>query len=221
MFSLKKPVAISLIVVIFLAAAFFVAWRNLYPAPSITTVGWQTMHNDNCGITYPIPTDWTVTGYLGESKILSPQDQQQNAEWDKSHQILLTKSEGEVLPGPDARSLYISCQPDLKSYLHKFSQSRFYRDFANKPTLAEVFASNAFQSPAANPSVVQTVEISGLTAYELKYTVTVPGIGPNTTHEIVVEQAGQLMEIELGQLAYQDLSDTVKQIIDGIQPATK
>lgn len=89
--------------------------------------GEKTIKNTRCNFTFNIPTDWSVHGILGESKILSPENERENEEWANTHQELFENVEGDGPIGPDARSLYISCQyviaeNDLKSTSLKTTQ---------------------------------------------------------------------------------------------------
>jgi hypothetical protein len=177
---------------------------------------WQTMNNSSCGISYRIPADWKASGYLGESNIVSPEDARQNSEWAKVHQDLLAKEEGDAPLGPDARSLYISCQYDVKTYLETFSLSRQYKEFSGKAALAEAFATSAFNNKGSDLALVKTVVVGGQKAYEISYTTRMPDGTPNTTYEIVVESGGKVNEFMLGHTEYDKLPETVRQIIDSI-----
>ena len=78
---------------------------------------YRTIRNWDCDATFRIPPDWVDRGYLGESKIVSPEDQRTNEEWNATHQDLIQNAEGDGPIGPDARSLYISCQEaDTRSH---------------------------------------------------------------------------------------------------------
>ena len=75
------------------------------------------IRNSSCGATFHVPPGWADYGILGESKIVSPEDQRTNEEWDKANQDLIKNEEGDAPLGPDARSLYLSCQDaDARSH---------------------------------------------------------------------------------------------------------
>jgi len=73
----------------------------------------KTIRNTECNFTFKIPEDWSVRGLLGESKILSPENERENEEWANTHQEMFENVEGDGPIGPDARSLFISCQYDI------------------------------------------------------------------------------------------------------------
>lgn len=79
-----------------------------------STGSYRTIQNWECDATFHIPPDWVDWGILGESKILSPEDVRVNKEWVDTHPDLFENAEGEGPIGPDARSLYISCQDNLE-----------------------------------------------------------------------------------------------------------
>lgn len=144
----------------------------------------QVLQNTQCDFTFKIPKDWEVHGILGESKILSPEDERVNQEWVNENQEQLQNAEGEDPGGPDARTLYISCQDigkidDLKS------------------------------------SVLKTIKINGRDAYEVADAGKMPDGTPFTNYRLILEKE-QVTEIHLGQIEYDKLSETVKQIIQSI-----
>jgi hypothetical protein len=179
--------------------------------------GWKTMRNRECGFVYRLPSDWSVFGPLGESDILSPEDVRTNEAWAKEHKDILAKEEGDAPLEQVSRSLYISCQYDVKTYLGTFVRSSRYGEFADKTTLAEAFATAAFKANDSNPAVIGVMEVDGRKAYEISYSVRMPDGTTNTTNEIVTEVGSKVLEIQLGHATYKNLSDTVKLVIDSIK----
>lgn len=150
-----------------------------------TTDGKQTIKNTACDFTFVLPADWTVIGLLGESKILSPANERENETWAETHQnLLMQNQEGEAPLGPDARTLYISCQYNL-------------------------------EKEDLKTTVLKTIQIDGVDAYEIADTGPMPDGTPVTNHRIIVG-GGRAMDIHLGQTEYDNLSETVKQIIQSI-----
>ncbi len=154
---------------------------------SVNTVDGQTIRNTECQFTFKIPADWKVYGILGESKILSPEDERVNEEWLKSPEGQAPAEEGSAGPalGPDVRSLYISCQYDLK---------------------IDDVKSRALKS----------IKINGRDAYEVADTGKMPDGTVFTNYKLILEN-GKVLEIHLGQTEYDNLSETAKQIIASIK----
>jgi hypothetical protein len=180
--------------------------------------GWQIASNEGCGVSFSVPESWAVSGYLGESKIVSPEDKRLNDDWEQSHRVLLANEKGDAPLGPDVRSLYMSCQYGVKDYLGTFSLAKNYKDFADKSSLAAAIGSGTtFTADDANPALVRTMAVGGQMAYEIKYSVNVPGSGMITNYEFAVERGGKILEIQMGHNEYDSLSDTVKRIIGSIR----
>lgn len=74
----------------------------------------KLIKNTLCHFTFKIPKDWLVHGILGESKILSPEDEITNEEWLAENQKQNPTSDSGGPIGPDSRTLYISCQYNLE-----------------------------------------------------------------------------------------------------------
>jgi hypothetical protein len=149
-----------------------------------STGSYRTIQNWECGATIHIPPDWSDHGLLGGSKILSPEDERINEEWANANQELFQNAEGDGPIGPDARSLYISCQynvvrEDLKS------------------------------------TSLKTIKINGRNAFEVADTGKMPD-GTSVTNYKIILEGPKVMEIYLGQTEYDNLSETVKQIIQSI-----
>ncbi len=201
----RKKIALIFVALVFLVGVLVVAKWKLTQTESngqvavpneapifaadhkrVSTDNEQVIQNTQCDFTFKIPKDWNVYGILGESKILSPEDERINEEWLKSPEGQAPAEEGSAGPalGPDARSLYISCQDigkidDLK------------------------------------PSAIKTIKINGRDAYEFADTGKMPDGTPFTNYRLVVE-AEKTTEIHLGQTEYENLSETIKQIIQSI-----
>ena len=204
-------------------AVFFPKAKQNHPnnpigAPISDISDWKTINNTSCGLSFKIPKDWTDHGEFGDSKILSPEDEQTNSEYERTHQELLKNSQGDA-PLSDARTLYISCETDLKTYIGSYNLSKGYKDFSGAKTLADLVATAAFNSKGANPALINTMTIDGQTAYEIIYANTVPGVGSFTTYEMVFERNNKIGEIMTGDIPYEQLSDTVKDIIRTITVA--
>lgn len=181
-----------------------------------STGSYKTIENRECGATFHIPPDWSNYSMFGESKILSPEDEHENEEWNNANQELIQNAEGDVI-GLDARSLYIACQSkDVESYINDLSSdSTKYKDFVDNATLSDVFSSEAFHSADSNLALIKTRQIDGKSAYEISKTnKTREGVYA-TNYKIILE-GKKVMEIELGRTEYDDLSNTVKQIIQSI-----
>jgi hypothetical protein len=182
---------------------------------AVNGMEYKTIRNESCGFTLKIPSNWSAEGYLGESKIVSPEDARTNEEWANAHQDLIQNAQGDAPLGPDARSLYISCQYDVSGYLGLFATSPYYKDFADAQTLADAFSSDAFKKENSNLALLKTMEVDGRKEYEISWTVERPELGPNTTYMIVSGQE-KVLDIEIGKTEYDNLSDTIKQIIGSI-----
>ncbi|GEM_PF-1599400 len=74
----------------------------------------KMIKNSFCHFTFEIPKDWLVHGILGESKILSPEDESTNEKWLTENQDQNQTSDSGSPIGPDSRTLYISCQYNLE-----------------------------------------------------------------------------------------------------------
>ncbi|MDF1497542.1 MAG: hypothetical protein P1P90_05810 [Patescibacteria group bacterium] len=152
----KKPVIIFSILILIVAALSIAIWKQsentnssgLSPSMSkpatstsstnaativapynelLETTENKTIRNTLCHFTFKIPKDWLVRSILGESKILSPEDESTNEKWliENQEQNQTSDSGGPI--GPDSRTLYISCQynlekEDLKSTILKTIQ---------------------------------------------------------------------------------------------------
>lgn len=144
----------------------------------------KTIRNTLCHFTFKIPKDWLVHGTLGESKILSPEDESTNEKWLIENQDQIQTSDSGGLIGPDSRTLYISCQYNLEK--------------------------EDIKSP-----ILKTIQIDGYDAYEISVTDKLPDETSITNYQIIVG-GGRAMDIFLGQIEYDNLSDEVKQIIQSI-----
>lgn len=237
--NLKKLVYIGALILI--GGMFFVLWWNREPGTSNSTsseivapasstnervpyaayhklvnvIDGKTVKNTMCGFTFTIPADWSISGLLGGSKILSPEDKRENEEWAETHQELFQNTEGEGPIGPDARSLYISCQYNTETYLGYFSRSPYFKNFESTTRLADAFTTGAFSDKGSNPGLIKTMDIDGRVAYEISETNKVRDGSLHTNYVIILEQK-KVVEIHLGQIEYDNLSDTVKQIIQSI-----
>lgn len=180
------------------------------------TVNEQTIKNTQCNFEFKIPISWSVSGILGSSKILSPDDEYKNKEWDKVHQDLAQDTQGDAPPGLDARSLYIDCQYNVGEYLRNFSTTSHYKDFENAQHLSDAFATKAFHTKDSDIALLKTIKLDGRDAYEISWIVKMPDGTVNTTYEIVIEENGKVFDIELWRTEYDSLSDAVKQIIQSI-----
>lgn len=187
---------------------------NVLVNKDVDISGRDTIKNSHCGFTFKIPTDWSVTGVLGESIVRSPQDQFINSEYAKSHPN--QQEDGEALIGPDARSVSMGCRDGVKTYIVDLSELKGHSGFADKNTLAEVFASDAFHSKNSNLALVKTLSIDGQIAYELSDTVKMPDGTFIKNYEIVTRKEDRVYEIGFGQIEYEKLSESVKQIINSI-----
>lgn len=229
-FHQKKLVFVLGTLVIIGGVFSIIAWKqseNRKPSPTnepvivapynelVSSVGGKTIKNTKCNLTFKIPADWSVGGLFGGTTILSPEDQHENEEWDKTHQDLIQNEEGDAPLGPDARSLSISCQNNIKNYLSRFSASLNYKVFENAKHLAEALATSAFHAKDSNVALLKTMKVGGWDAYEISWTVKMPDDTSNTTYEILVEK-GDIYQIHLGQTEYSNLSDTVKDVINSI-----
>lgn len=175
----------------------------------------QIIKNENCSLTFKIPKDWRVQGILGESKILSPEDEQTNEAWIRANQSSLQDTEGENPGGPDARSLYVSCQYGIDEYLHNFANSSPSL-FKGAEHLADIFNADAFQETSLNPRLVKIIKIGNQDAYEIAET----GRAPNGTvlvNYTLVLEGKRVVEIQLGQKDYANLPVTTKQIVQSIE----
>jgi hypothetical protein len=186
--------------------------NNPIGTPANDISDWKTVNNASCGLSFKIPNDWTVQGILGESKILSPEDARANLEFDQTHKELIKNEQGEAPLGPDARTLYISCQSDLKAYIESFALSKRYKDFSGAKTLSDLVATAALNDKGANPALINTMAIAGQTAYEISDTNIVPGVGTFTNYEMVFERNGKIGEITTGKVTFEQLSETAKDI---------
>jgi hypothetical protein len=184
------------------------------PSSSASEPGYQTIRNTFCGVTFVIPSKWSVDGFLGESKIRSPEDQRKNAEWERTHQDLVQNEEGDA-PLTDVRSLVIFCQENIRSYLRDFSGSAYFKDFENALTLADAFASDAFHANDSNVALLKTMKINGRDAYEIADAGKMWDGTPVTNYSIVLGQ-GEIIVIALDLTEYDNLSDAAKQIIQSI-----
>lgn len=141
--SQKRPVIILSILILIMAVLSIVIWKQLEGAnsnalsPSITEPPAsasatntpiivapynelieadenKTIRNTLCHFTFKIPKDWLVRSILGESKILSPEDESTNNKWLIENQDQIQTSDSGDPIGPDSRTLYISCQYNLE-----------------------------------------------------------------------------------------------------------
>ncbi len=203
--------------VIFFPKTKQVSQTNPIGTPIIDNPDWKTINNAGCGLSFKIPNDWTVGGMLGISKILSPEDVRVNLEFDQTHQELIKNSQGDAPLGPDARTISVICQSDLNDFIGSFTRSKDFKDFSGSKTLASLVATNAFNDKGANPALINTMFIDGQVVYEISSTNTVPGVGTFTIYEMVFERNGKIGEIMTGQVTYEQLSDTAKDIIKTIK----
>lgn len=176
----------------------------------LSNVGEQTIRNTQYDFTFKIPVDWSVSGLLGESKILSPEDRRINEEWDRANQDVIWNTEGDAPMGPDERSLYISCQYGLEAYINSPSDT----PSTKKKTLAEVFASDDRMKDLGR-SLVKTMQIQGKTAYEISST-TKTRTGISMTRYVILIEADKGCEVHLDSVEYDKLSKDVQQIIQSI-----
>ncbi len=146
----------------------------------------QAVQNTQCDFTFKIPKDWNVYGILGESKILSPEDGRVNEEWLKSPDGQAPAEEGSAGP---------ALGPDARS-LHISCQDTGKIDDLKS-------------------SAVKTIKINGRDAYEFADKGKMLDGSLFTNYRLVVE-AEKITEIHLGQTEYDDLSETIKQIIQSI-----
>ncbi len=151
--------------------------------PSTQEAGYKTIVNNYCHSTYDIPADWSVFGFLGESQLISPENQRNDDAWRKANQELIDNAEGEAFLYPQYRSLYISCH-EAKSPLKQSS--------------------------------LKILSIDGVEAYEVSSTGIAGDGSTTTTYAILAEKDGVAYEILLDHTEYDDLSDTVKRIIQSI-----
>lgn len=150
----------------------------------IETTENKTIRNTLCHFTFKIPKDWLVHGILGESKILSPEDESTNEKWLIENQEQIQTSDSGGLIGPDSRTLFISCQYNL-------------------------------EKEDLKSTILKTIQIDGYDAYEVSSTDKLPDGTSMTNYQIIVG-GGKAMDIFLGQIEYDNLSNEVKQIIQSI-----
>jgi len=153
------------------------------PTSSIEETGYMTMVNNYCHLTYEIPADWSVFGFLGESQLISPKNGRDDAAWREANRELIENAEGEAFLYPQYRSLYISCH-EAKARSEQYA--------------------------------LKTLIIDGIDAYEVSSTGAIAEESITTTYTIVAEKDGVTYEILLDHTEYDNLSDTVKGIIDSI-----
>jgi hypothetical protein len=114
-----------IIIPIFIIGAFLLFLMNLSDTQSvhletdsqknpIPSTSKKLIRNTNCGIAFTIPSDWNDRGLLGESKLVSPEDERMNESLNRSMETQPPATEeGNWTIGQDQRSLYISCQQPI------------------------------------------------------------------------------------------------------------
>lgn len=183
---------------------------------SIQETGYKTMVNNYCHLIYDIPVDWSVFGFLGESQIISPKNERENVAWQEANREIIDNADGDGGLYPQNRSLVISCQKDTKAYLEYLFGFGGSEGFEDMQHLADLFATDAFHEKGPNLALVKTIKIDDVDAYEISSTGKIWNGTSTTTYEIVAEKGGVIYEISLDHIEYDDLSDTVKRIIQSI-----
>jgi hypothetical protein len=181
----------------------------------VNTADGKIIKNTKCDIVFKLPKNWLVYGTLGESKILSPDDERKNKEWADAPQGQFQDVDGDGPTGPDARSLYISCQDNGLNYLRQFLNSPYYGDFEGADHLADAFATGAFNKEDSNPTLLKTMKIDGRDAYEISDTTRGRDGVLRTKYAIIIEE-GNVYEIHLNDIEYDSLPDATKQVIESI-----
>lgn len=178
--------------------------------PARAPSDWHEIRNENCGFTYFLPEGWMDGGYLGESKVVSPADEAANEAWNKANQDLIAHEEGESPLGADARSLYMDCQYG--------AHEMFGRDSDAIKTFADVVSSGRFNESGTGSAIIGTIPIGTSPAYEMRSVSESPVLGTLTRYELYLDLAnGKLLTIDLGNVEYADLNETVKEVIASIR----
>jgi hypothetical protein len=182
---------------------------------SIQETGYKTMVNKYCNVTYTIPADWSVFGFLGESQLISPENERENTAWQEANRELIENAEGDAFLYPRNRSLYISCQKNTKAYLEHFFGFERSKNFEHIQHLADLFATDLFHAKDPSLALVNTMKVDDVNAYEISETSRVRD-GTLRTHYSIVIEKEHVYEILLDDIEYDNLSDAVKKIIQSI-----
>ena len=182
----------------------------------IEETGYKTVRNNTCGLTFSIPSDWDVFGFLGESQILSAKNIHDDQIWREANQELIDNAEGDAFGYPQYRSLVIGCHRDIKAYLENTFGYGGSKGYENAKQIEDLLLSEDYYQKNPSFSLVKTISIDGFNAYEMSDTNQIRD-EMITAYNIVTEKEEIIYGVWLDHTEYDDLPEEVKQVIDSIR----